>query len=451
MYRILAQSFPNNEIRIKWTSLPHPKKVSDTDVLGDDEIMEQDTPVNPLSGVNSPAPLSLVPYSQTQPSGAGFGSLPKKPSMFGLNGKRTLIRQGASMEHAAPVEECLFLTGTLPGSTEASFRAIAEWSGYIVHRLKSWIGNYAAQKLDFYCWEYQKRGALHLHYCVHVPDAAGRAFILGEFHSWWIAILHSIGEKSQCDMFRKNSTKTHLGNTSVVRAVAETCRKSPARYLAKYLSKSATPLRGAGRSFTPSRWWGTSRPLKKLCESLTRTEEIAIGGYHAIRDKWEKVKTSWSTSEGGTFQYKHKFGMGETLLCYPSDAIERESLWESLQAMGTRMKTALTKDLVSPAKDLKVLRDRVIIWLSESLELLPESFQGLRVVLEKYLNMMRIITPSKSPEPLKVLLNWASRTSDLRSLCEFSPVYTPQARKLLQTLLDTLEASIEIVAFEGWR
>ena len=209
MYKIVAQSFPNNEIRVTWSSLPHPRPPA-PELSSDYEICTTCTTVNPSSELNSLPPLSLVPNSQTERSDAGFGRLPDKPPAFGLNAKRLLIRRGAAMEDVAPPAECLFLTGTLPGSTEDSYRSIAEWSSYIVHRLKSWIGNYARAKLDFYCWEYQKRGALHLHYCVWLPDAASRAHILRGFHGWWVDTLHTVGEKSGCDMFRKNRNKTHI-------------------------------------------------------------------------------------------------------------------------------------------------------------------------------------------------------------------------------------------------
>ena len=297
MYRIVAQSFPNNEIRVTWSSLPHSNPLAPSE-LSSSEIEEaSSTPVNPSSEKNPLAPLSLVPNSQSPRSTAGFGVLPEKASHFGLNAKRSLIRRGAAMERTAPPEECLFLTGTLPGSTVDAFRSLAEWSSYIVHRLKSWVGNYAKQKLDFYCWEYQKRGALHLHYCVHLPDVGARAHILNGFHSWWVEILHSIGEKCNVDMFRKSAAKTHLGNTSVVRAVAEVCRKSPARYLAKYLTKSTTPARGSARSFSPARWWGTSRPLKALCDSLTETVELVVGGFHRVRALWEDVTHACAGSD----------------------------------------------------------------------------------------------------------------------------------------------------------
>ena len=420
MYKIVAQSYPNNEIRVTWSSLPHPRPPKSEEISSDGEIVPPCTPVNPSSELNSPPPLSLVSNSQTKRSDAGFGRLPDKPPAFGLNAKRNLIRRGAAREGTAPPEECLFLTGTLPGSTQDSFRSLAEWSSYIVHRLKSWIGTYALAKLDFYCWEYQKRGALHLHYCVWLPDDNSRAYILGRFHEWWVEILHTVGEKSHCDMFRKNSNKTHLGDTSKVRAVAEVCRKSPARYLAKYLTKSATPLRGAARAFSPARWWGTSRPLKALCDSLTQTIEIIEGGYHRVRVLWEQIHHACASSDSVTYAYSHKVGSGHTLVSYPNTPDEKTWLLQNLESFSPMAIIAAQSHLTHPFQVLKIVKTQQVRYFEQLLEELPVTQQGLRTALSIHLSWMQALTPSTSLEPLSNCLAWMARTGALRSIFQSS-------------------------------
>jgi hypothetical protein len=395
-------------------------------------------------------PLSLGSNSKPERHSAGYGSLPQKPTTFGLNAKRQLIRSGAALESVATPDECVFLTGTLPGSTPAAYESIAAYSGYIVNNLKSWIAKYVTAKLDFYCWEYQRRGALHLHYCVHIPAGADRDRIVGGFRDWWINTLHSIGERASVDMFRKNSSKTWLSDTSKVRAVAEICRKSPARYLAKYLSKSAAPARGSARAFTPSRWWGTSRPLKALLNSLTSVVEIAEGGYHAIRSRWEKVKHICDGSDSVTHTYSHKFGMGETKVCYPANQAEKEELWSQMEASSTIQAAQSTSDIRTPQKVLKTLRNQCLDWSRESSTSLSDSHRGLKQSLNSYSNLMMTIIPSQSPEPLHMLLVWAARTSDIRSLCQYTPALTRESSRLLQKTLDELEWAIKEVAEKGW-
>ena len=420
MYKIVAQSFPNNEIRVTWSSLPHVREPK-SEVLSSGYIPDPEIgPIIQDTEEKFPAPLSLVPNSQTERSDAGFGRLPDKPTAFGLNAKRSLIRRGAAMEGTAPPEECLFLTGTLPGSTVDSFRSLAEWSSYIVHRLKSWVGNYALSKLDFYCWEYQKRGALHLHYCVWLPDSVGRSHILRGFHDWWVEILHTVGEKSHCDMFRKNSNKTHLGDTGKVRAVAEICRKSPARYLAKYLTKSASPVRGAARAFSPARWWGTSRPLKALCDSLTQTIEIIEGGYHRVRVLWEQIFHACDSSDSVTYAYRHKVGSGHTLVSYPNSPDEKIWLLQNLESFSPMATIAVRSHSTHPFQALKIVKTQQMRYFEQLLEGLPNTQQGLRNALTTHLNWMQALTPSTSLEPLSNCLAWMARTADLRSIFQSS-------------------------------
>lgn len=448
MYKIVAQSFPNNEVRLTFSPTPSgrdPFAMPDsTDVLLQDESCDE-TEKNPPS-----SPLSLVPNPKLERSSAGFGSLPSKPTVFGLNAKRTLIRQGGAMEHVAPPEECLFLTGTLPGSTEDSFRAIAEWSGYIVHRLKAWVAKYVEAKLDFYSWEYQRRGALHLHYCLWVPDDHHRRVILAGFRAWWIEILHRVGDLSGTDMFRKNAQRTHLSDLSKVRAVAEVCRKSPARYLAKYLSKSASPTRGNARFFTPSRWWGTSRPLKALAARLTETIEVVEAGVNAVRRVWEDVNHMCDSSESVQYQFRHRVGIGETIVCYPKTNEDKSWLLLQIKSLMTMNQNHSQSKLPPPSQVLPTLKAAQVRFLEESLTTLPGTLTGLRNSLQAHLSWIQISTESSSQDILTKLLAIAANTSNLISTCQFSPLWTPRNRKRFDAWINCLEQCIEEVSINGW-
>ena len=450
MYKIVAHKYPNNEIRVTWSALRHsPPELAD-DILLEGNISEACPPVNSSSGLKTPIPLSLVPNSKIERSRAGFGALPEKASHFGINAKRQLIRRGAAMESEAPPEECIFLTGTLPGSTEDSFKAIAEWSSYVVHRLKAWISNYVPSKLDFYCWEYQKRGALHLHYCVYVPDSSARAHILSGFKDWWISILHRVGENANVDLFRRNSSFTHLLDESKVRAIAEICRKSPARYLAKYLSKSCSPKRGNSRHFTPARFWGTSRPLKALCDRLTQTVEIIEGGYQKIRLVWESVNHMCASSDSVTYGYRHKVGIGHTFVSYPNTSEESQCLLENLWSLSPMRMVVSAAQSQAPSKVLKLVKIQQMRLFEQLLDTLPKTQTGLRNVLTYHLNMTIQITPSSSPEPLSILLAWMARTADIAFSLQSSPGLPLGTKKKFDEWLDIMDTQLNIVAEDGW-
>lgn len=404
----------------------------------------------PEPDTSSLPPLSLGPNSKTQRSRAGYGALPVRPSRFGLAASRKLKAASSAMSQTVLPHECLFITGTLPGSTEAAFRNLAAYSAYIVNGLKSWIANYAPQKYDFYVWEYQKRGALHLHYCVHIPDEISRDYIRCNFKEWWCGILHRVGALSNCDMFRKNAKKTHLGNESIVRAEAQIVKKDVGRYLSKYLSKSINPKRGNARFFTPSRWWGVSRPLNQLLESMTDRVELMIGGIHSVLKQFESITHYCYSSDGKTFDYSHKFGIGKTIVNYPETPEENQSLWENIMS---HLKGAGHSSLNqrTPSQILREIRNREVRLLEESLTKLPEIWGGLRATLTSHLNMIQTLTPSQSEQPLGIILMWQARISDIRSLLKFSPVDSPVLRRQYQEIQDGIESQIDEIAFNGWR
>lgn len=455
MYRIVAQQFPNNETRVTMSSVSGGRDPFD-DEPAPHECTTVDFPLLERLSLQGEAekvssdPLSLVPNSKTQRSRAGYGELPVKPTRFGMNAKRSLIRSGGALEKTAPTDETLFLTGTLPGSTEDSFRAIAAYASYIVNGLKAWVSNYAPQKLDFYCWELQKRGALHLHYAVWIPDDKCRAHILESFRGWWIQILHRVGEMASVDMFRKNSGKTWLDDESKVRAVAEVCRKSVARYLAKYLSKSAAPKRGSSRAFSPARWWGVSRPLKALTDSMTLTCEVITSGYHAVRSMWEEIRSVSDSSESVTYSYRHKVGEGSTVIMFTKEDPDREQLWQEINSLQTRKMESLIGRSETPSMVLKRVKTKQVKWLQQSLTSLSPSYQGLSEALSQNLSWTWRIMPSTSLAPLPLLLAWAARLSDIRSMCQFTPVLTSSMDREIQSWLDDLEWAIEEIAKNGW-
>lgn len=448
MHRILAQCFPNNEVRLVFASLPALRPIKD----GQDDDDFSSEKGECLNQVEKNGTLSLSSNSKTSDLTTGYGLLSEKPTVFGLNAKRILIRSGAALEKSiCDPSECLFLTATLPGSTSESFRAIAEWSGYIVNSLKAWIANYVRAKLDFYCWEYQRRGALHLHYCVAVQDEKARSHIQKGFHDWWVQILRRLNDKSGVDLFRKNDRFTHLNDTSKVRAVAEICRKSPARYLAKYLSKSAKGLKGRARFFTPSRWWGTSRPLKKILESLTTTIGIIEGGYFSCIKKMQELKAVFESCEGRYHDIPHKYGVGNTLLIYPSSDSDREHLLEEIQAMTTLSKIELAADRLKPSVVLREDKIRLLKWSFYWMNELASCENGMKESLREFNQFLYTVIPSESDDPLMLIYEWRNRLWNLNDCIGYSWCgRNREDRLMIERSLVDLEMSIDKICKSGW-
>lgn len=454
MFRIVAFSYPNNEIRAVFSALPSMKRP----VLPSDSDLDPVTSpacsfVSEIPLIDSDPALSLVPNSKRPAGSVGYGLLPSKPTVFGLNAKRILVRSGGALEKSIDSpDQCLFLTATLPASTEDAFRAIAEWSGYIVNGLKAWIAKSVRSKLDFYCWEYQRRGALHLHYCVYVPDEQARNPIQSGFKNWWIELLHRVGEKSNTDLFRKNKNYTHLSDTSKVRAVAEICRKSPARYLAKYLSKSAKGLKGRARFFTPSRWWGTSRPLKQILESMTSTVELIQGSYFDCVKKLQEVSRGFESSDGKTYQFQHKYGMGKTLLAYPASVSDNAKLFEDLEDMSSISRIDKRLEQFKPSVMLRPHKSRLLNWSFTWIHQLPSNEGGMIETLKEFHDLLQRTVPSHSDEPLMMIYEWKNALWNLSECIGYSKCgRNYEDRKMIERVLSDLEIAISFICKNGWQ
>ncbi len=197
-----------------------------------------------------------------------------RPSVFSRLARRTLMDAGAAMESLAPKEETLFITLTHPGSTVDSMRALGEWSGYIVHRLKAWLQRRNPSPLNFWCWEWQKRGALHLHMALWVPAADALLEIRAGIKSEWIRLLDELSDRSGVDLWGKADGTSWRQYKSVVRVEAARVKHSVARYLSKYLSKGGSPVSPGAPRFFPSRWYGVSRALREAVRRLTLSVKI---------------------------------------------------------------------------------------------------------------------------------------------------------------------------------
>lgn len=224
----------------------------------------------------SPPPCPKVKTRNAQKLLPGYGAETRYVK-YSLYGKRQLKRAGGALDESVPTDEVVFLTGTLPGSTVGAMDAIARYSSWVVHRLKAWVNKRCPSKLDMYVWERQRRGALHIHYLCHIPDAESRQFVLDEFHAQWRRLMLRLSVLSGVDVFERSDGTTWKDDPRFPRTDAQICESSAAGYLAKYASKESG--KRAGR-FCPNRWYGISRPLLSKLRDLTMTIKLsAIARY----------------------------------------------------------------------------------------------------------------------------------------------------------------------------
>lgn len=267
-----------------------------------------------------------------------FETFRNRITRFGLRGRRSLREAGAVMERlAASPSECVFLTGTIPSVEPLAWAAVAQYSAWIVHRLKAWVNKRCPAKFDFYCWEWQGRGALHLHYCVWVPDPVARAKVLELFQPRWVGWLRQVQELSGVFLFRGKNGEDWSEQPEKVQAWAVEVEKSVGSYLSKYMSKGSAAsdpaaLEAAGYFF-PSRWWGTSRPLKAAIRELTSEGVLEAPGRSdvTILEEFRHKAESW---ECPVYSYKNRVGSGETVIAVTSGLEAGLELMYSLDSEG---------------------------------------------------------------------------------------------------------------------
>ena len=361
MLSVKIQQFPNREIRIRCAPVN----------FGRGLLFESQGETKPPIGSPSPN-LTLVPNSKpsrsTQKSimKAGYGGR-AKATKFGTYAKRTLLRVGGVIDQIdSNPGNGVFLTGTLPGSTHKAMQAIADWSGYIVHRLKAWIAKYVPEKLDFYVWERQKRGALHLHYYCYCSDECSRNYILKQFRDWWINILKSVSDRSGVDLFAKSASYSHRRNLNSVQAYAQTVEKSVAAYLAKYCSKQSSQqsLKQSSKQssqYYPSRWWGASRPLLKRLREMTHTSESLYANVYKARRKYEELISHVERYSTKGYRYADKVGLGLNHVYYFATGDAEKCYKEVQQTMDTLNNLSMmsTEDAIAELR-------RMIVWMQQN-------------------------------------------------------------------------------------
>lgn len=194
-------------------------------------------------------------------------------------GHRRLIRAGACFSRDEDSVR-LLLTGTLPGSTRESFRVLADNSNYVTHRLCNWLTRRQHSAKWLYAWEFQKRGALHLHLAIEVTTENAE-FIKREFKHEWNRLLSTIGNRNGVDMWAKSKTYSH--SREITQTDVTVCEKEPSRYIAKYIAK------GNAKSFVPNRfppvrWYQISRALLRELEDKTEVYEREALSYRQARE-----------------------------------------------------------------------------------------------------------------------------------------------------------------------
>lgn len=260
---------------------------------------------------------------------AGYGKL-GKPTSFGAYARRSLLEAGQVMDrHFVEPDKMHEVTCTLPGSTDEAMLVLAANSGWIIDRftkkLYKLLGNKKSKKgADawwFYVWEWQKRGALHLHFAFGHDDKERGKEIAESLLQYWWDLLKYLSEKNSVDLFArssadirkhtpwvttwKNSPHKWQGHTAPI-------QKSLAAYFSKYAGKScevkvrkssagnvSQPSYVSNAKYHPVRWWGSSRAVKNAIKAErqefkfegTKEQELEVlRRWNVLIDEYEVIR-----------------------------------------------------------------------------------------------------------------------------------------------------------------
>ena len=250
--KIRVTRYPNNETRIALYPERFPKSF---------EALCQE-PLDSSSGSDSPPDRAFNIKSKVD-------TVPRKRRMaLSRNGRRQVLRAGACFDSTETTRR-LLLTGTLPGTGNQAFRTLAEYSSYASKTLTNWLNRRSPGCPWMYTWEFQGRGALHIHLVVEVPLPMS-GYIEAHFKDEWNRILRKICNLSGRNLYAKTAKYSHSEDKT--QADVTICDREPSRYISKYITKSSTHAKAFGR-FPPKTWYQVSRSLLKRLRDSTSVYE----------------------------------------------------------------------------------------------------------------------------------------------------------------------------------
>lgn len=279
-------SYPNNEIRIR---IPPPAVLKNESGGGSSRILPP--PAHYLSIVEKLRLEGATKKARLKKTGIerpGYGALPRG-SGFSFAARRQIVRCGALLGTNGYQNHCLFLTGTLPGSTSSAYEAIARNSAWIVHELLTHIPRLAgvlpSECSWIWVWEFQKRGALHFHAVFQLPGVSETKRVLDGFTPLWNRVLKGVAKRSGVDVFEREGGGTWKNSEEIWVSRAEFLRKRADRYLAKYLGKECS--KDSRDFFMPTRWYGINRSLLSRMRASVRVAQThsCPADSHVVSDK----------------------------------------------------------------------------------------------------------------------------------------------------------------------
>ena len=246
--------------------------------------------------------LDLISKSQQSVPRHSCWGRAQTPKVFRYTAGNKILEAGAIIDRYCGIQNSSMLTLTLPGQTVAAMSALARWSGWIVNRMLQVIRRLKSHQKKiywFFVWEHQKRGALHMHFCLgwDVPPGVRRCLGMALRRMFYRCLLE-LQDKDNVDCFQRfGFQKSWRNSPHKWQWDYQEINKSVAGYFAKYCKKNTnlngTPVDGVYQNsflrngtltvsnsdnltFYPSRYWGSSANIKRISKKLTKEIKIEV-------------------------------------------------------------------------------------------------------------------------------------------------------------------------------
>jgi hypothetical protein len=233
-----------------------------------------------------PSTLDIIGKSQRK-ARTYTGNRPK--SFTAVSGQR--VREcGSAIDHiSASPSLTRAITLTLPADHVGAFKALADYSGYVINRLFQPVRRKHSENCHwFFVWEYQRRGALHLHIALYHPDASVGEALGNTMIEQWLKILSDIQAKTGVDMFCQKDLKTYTPREKYQNQ-NQPMRRSLGAYFSKYAGKQESKDSHHCQAYPVSRFWGCGYQTKRLVKSLSFDYELASDDTKIIEEMATKI------------------------------------------------------------------------------------------------------------------------------------------------------------------
>jgi len=331
-YKVAQEIHPNNELRLTLWRVRNSHESIKAQAASYLDVAADSVADLASSNPNQNPQLDIRSEFRTPPITCSYHAYAR--TAFGLDAKRRIMRAAGAMDrNDSEIGNYLFLTATLPGDTEEAKFAIANYSHLLIHRLKMWLSKRLSDRLEFYVWEHQKRGALHFHYCIHVPDEDTKLNIEKGFKGKWASLLDGLELEFGCNLWGKWAHHSARYRTAIVQARVERVYKSVGAYMAGYLSgKGDKHERDKSIPYYPKRWFGVSRPLSTLIKNHSEKQIHEFTTHREATEFYAKKEDDFLDEVLTHTQYPHKVGEGKTHVFYHAQEKQSE-LWQEVRML----------------------------------------------------------------------------------------------------------------------